>query len=293
MKNICFLHICSGPKKNKILFYLGGGLLDLITNQVSLDLIQQFEKGKTKTTFDPFSWDIIGKNLSFLGAEILIFFFVNIIYEVIKDFGRSSNPSTQDVLVLKNVSKTYSTCTTEFDAVKNLNLTVGPHECIGLIGLNGAGKSTTFKMITGQLECTNGTIEFGCDRIGYCPQSNSIDDYITVEDHLWIYSRIAGYNLEESVRVTSELVKGFCLEPYMKVSCGHLSGGNKRKVCTATSLLGRPDLILMDEPTSGMDPSTRRLVWRNIENAVKQGIQKILKIVQNNDYSGIINNSEG
>ena len=179
-------------------------------------------------------------------------------------------------MTLKNVSKTYSTCTTEFEAVKNLNLTVGPHECIGLIGLNGAGKSTTFKMITGQLGCTCGNIDFGCNRIGYCPQNNSIDENITVEDHIWIYSRIAGYNRHEAITVTAELVKEFCLEPYLKVACGHLSGGNKRKVCTATALLGRPDLILMDEPTSGMDPGTRRLVWRNIENAVKKGISIIL-----------------
>merc|ERR1711915_185886 len=75
--------------------------------------------------------------------------------------------------------------------------------------------------------------------------------------------------------VTDQLLKQYSMEQYRHVPTGHLSGGNKRKLCAATSMLGAPDIILMDEPTSGMDPSTRRLVWSNIENMVKKG-QSIL-----------------
>ena len=245
--------------------------MDLTTNQISADLFQQFTDEENSNYRNPFDWDIAGKNLCFLVIEMFIFFIANIIYEIIYDSNTTNSPEANETLSLENVSKTYSKCLNEFVAVKDTSLKVSKGECYGLIGLNGAGKSTTFKMITGQIRKTTGVIRFNCDRIGYCPQNNSLDDHITVQSHLQIYSRIAGYDSAEAQKVTELLMKEFTLEQYRSVPCGNLSGGNKRKVCTATSMLGNPKLILMDEPTSGMDPATRRLVWKNIGNAVKKG----------------------
>lgn len=249
---------------------LGGGLLDLITNQISADLFEEFDGNSTNYS-SPFSWDIIGKNLSFLAAEMGIFFIANMIIEYASDSDRFNEKHGHEMLKLENVSKTYSGCTNEYNAVKDMNMSVGKGECYGLIGLNGAGKSTTFKMITGQIRCTTGKITFNCDRIGYCSQNNSLDENVSVENHLWIYARIAGYSNEDARKVISQILKEYSMEKYRCVPCGHLSGGNKRKVCAATSMLGRPELILMDEPTSGMDPSTRRLVWKNIGTVLKKG----------------------
>lgn len=240
------------------------------TNQISADLFMQFSENNTSYK-NPFEWDIVGKNLCFLAAEMVFFFMVNLIYEIINDSNTTNTPEAVEVLSLENVSKIYKSLFNTFVAVKGTSLKVMGGECYGLIGLNGAGKSTTFKMITGQIRKTTGIIRFNCDRIGYCPQNNSLDDYITVESHLQIYAKIAGYSSNEISKVTDHILKEFTLEQYRNVPCGNLSGGNKRKVCTATSMLGNPKLVLMDEPTSGMDPATRRLVWNNIGNAVKKG----------------------
>ena len=245
-------------------------MLDIITNQISSDLLTKFDTENSHYT-SPFTWDIVGKNLVFLVAEMVLFFVANLIVEYFYHSKIDKNESQASILQLDSVSKTYSNCAVTHDAVKGLNLSVMKGECYGLIGLNGAGKSTTFRMITGQIDASAGSIQFNCDRIGYCSQVNSLDDFISVGNHLWIYARISGYDKREARAVIDQLLKEYSMEQYRNVPTGHLSGGNKRKLCAATSMLGAPDIILMDEPTSGMDPSTRRLVWNNIESMVKKG----------------------
>ena len=245
-------------------------MLDIITNQISSDLLTKFDTENSHYR-SPFEWEIVGKNLVFLVAEMVIFFLVNLIFEYVLYSSIDRNESHNSILKLENVSKSYTSCTRTHDAVKNLSLNVMRGECYGLIGLNGAGKSTTFKMVTGQIKASSGNIQFNCDRIGYCSQINSLDDFISVGNHLWIYARISGYDKGEAGAVIDQLLREYSMEQYRNVPTGHLSGGNKRKLCAATSMLGAPDIILMDEPTSGMDPSTRRLVWNNIQNMVKKG----------------------
>ena len=202
---------------------------------------------------------------------MVLFFILNLIFEYCTFSTYEQDDSQAAVLQLEGVSKTFSNCTQPFDAVKNLSMTITRGECYGLIGLNGAGKSTTFKMITGQTDCSSGNVKFNCGRIGYCSQNNSLDDYISVQNHLWIYAKLAGYTSVETKQVIDQLLKEYCMEQFRSVPCGHLSGGNKRKVCSAISMIGGPDIVLMDEPTSGMDPGTRRIVWKNIENLTRRG----------------------
>merc|ERR1719410_2634451 len=85
---------------------------------------------------------------------------------------------SENVLVIKNVTKFYKTLSTKFKAVDNLSLSVKRGECFGLIGVNGAGKSTTFKMVLGALSPSGGDLSVNCERIGYCPQQSSIDQFI-------------------------------------------------------------------------------------------------------------------
>lgn len=220
---------------------------------------------------NPFTWNLIGKNLTFMAAEIILFLLITVVYEIITQESTSQDSTLKEILKIKSVSKEYTQGFTKHTAVSDVDINVQRGECFGLIGLNGAGKSTIFKMITGSLQPTYGNIVFGCERIGYCPQSNSLDEHLSVNSHLDIYAQIAGYDSTEAKAVTTYLMKEFALEQYRGVPCGNLSGGNKRKVCTATAMLGRPDLILLDEPTSGMDPATRRIVWKMIGSCAKRG----------------------
>ena len=220
---------------------------------------------------NPFSWDMTGKNLTFMAAEIVLFLIITILYEMYTNKSSNRDTSLKEILKLKSVSKDYSQGFIKHKAVCDVDISIERGECFGLIGLNGAGKSTIFRMITGSIQPSEGSITFGCERIGYCPQSNSLDDHLSVNSHLDVYAQIAGYNSNEAKTVTNYLMKEFALEQYRGVPCGKLSGGNKRKVCAATSMLGRPDLILLDEPTSGMDPATRRIVWKMIGACAKRG----------------------
>lgn len=208
-----------------------------------------------------------------MGIEGLIFLFLNLVWEKFFDqkSPKKSGMDLDGVLVVKNLTKTYKNINNSFTAVDNINLNVERGECFGLIGLNGAGKSTTFQMITGKTRQTSGDISLSCDRIGYCPQSNSVDSYLTVMEQLTVYGMLAGYSSAQSKVLATTTVEKFSLVPYKQVRCGDLSGGNKRKVCSAISLIGQPQFVLMDEPTSGMDPGSRRLIWDNIKSAVAMG----------------------
>ena len=208
-----------------------------------------------------------------MGIEGLAFLLLNLVWEKMFDqkIPNSSNGNEEGVLVVKSVSKIFKKIRSSFKAVDNISLKVERGECFGLIGLNGAGKSTTFQMITGKMRPTSGSIGLNCERIGYCPQSNSIDSHLTVMEQLTVYGMLAGYSKPKGKDMANIMVDKFSLLPYKQVLCGELSGGNKRKLCSAISLIGQPQFVLMDEPTSGMDPGSRRLIWDNIKNAVAMG----------------------
>jgi len=107
--------------------------------------------------------------------------------------------------------------------------------------------------------------------LGYCPQTDSIDPYLTVREQLHVYSLMAGYSRAQCVSIAVEAMDSLGLNQYAEVLCADLSGGNKRKVCVAVSLLGRPPIVLMDEPSSGLDPGSKRQVWTSVTSAVSRG----------------------
>ena len=177
-----------------------------------------------------------------------------------------------------NLSKTYwICCNRNIRAVRNLNLGLESNEKFGLLGFNGSGKTTTFKCITNQILYDNGEIslfhlnnqkdfEIIRKKIGYCPQENALFDYLNVTDTINYYKELKG--ISENI---DSILERFGLKNYKKTLCKNLSGGNKRKLTFAIALMGNPKIILLDEPSSSVDPESRRGMWKNINLLSKNG----------------------
>ena len=204
---------------------------------------------------------------------------------VVDEYGNSNkNEYSVRVKNLRKVFKRKGCCNKEDDivAIKNLNFCVEQGECFGLLGLNGAGKTTTFKCITQELSPTNGSMYInGQDTsnnfnefkslIGYCPQYEAIFEYMTVYENLEFYAKIKGVKHELLDKLVNAMIIEMSLEEYTKKVAGKLSGGNKRKLSVAVSLLCTPYIILLDEPSTGMDPEARRFMWSIIHKTSKKG----------------------
>ena len=157
-------------------------------------------------------------------------------------------------------------------AVEGLSFGLSAGECFALLGVNGDGKSTTFKSLTCEVQPTSGSIEINSvdiqkhfskvrKFIGYCPQTNPIFDQMTVEEHLYYFARIKGIPKDKLKELVEEAIAELDLESHRTKEAGQLSGGNKRKLAVAMAIVGRPPIILLDEPSAGMDPEARRFMW--------------------------------
>lgn len=153
-----------------------------------------------------------------------------------------------------------------------------------MLGPNGAGKTTAFEIITAILPKTSGTVHLDGQPLsrdipkifyqtGICSQSNTLWDYLTVEQHLRIYGKIKGMKGVEINETIEYLINALQLDEYVYTGVDKLSGGNKRKLCVAISMMGAPKLLFLDEPSTGMDPVARSRLWGLIKDimAVKQG----------------------
>ena len=157
-------------------------------------------------------------------------------------------------------------------AVKNLSFCLKYGECFGFLGVNGAGKTTTFKCLSNEYIPSNGKIfidnkelnsNFNEIRtlIGYCPQFDSIFEYMTVYENLEFYSKIKGMKLDKMKEIINALLIEMNLFQYRNKISGKLSGGNKRKLSVSIAMICNPPIILLDEPSTGMDPEARRFMW--------------------------------
>ncbi|XAR68503.1 Maltose-transporting ATPase [Bertholletia excelsa] len=160
-------------------------------------------------------------------------------------------------------------------AVHSLTFAVQEGECFGFLGTNGAGKTTTLSMLSGEERPTDGTAYiFGNDissnpkaahqHIGYCPQFDALLEFLTVKEHLELYARIKGvpdYRLED---VVMEKMMEFDLMKHARKPSYALSGGNKRKLSVAIAMIGDPPIVILDEPSTGMDPIAKRFMWEVI-----------------------------
>ena len=192
----------------------------------------------------------------------------------------------EDAILLRNLSKTYSGNVLyrrkPKDAVKNLSIGIKYGECFGLLGVNGAGKTTTFEMLTGILLSTGGTAKIhGFDirtqlnlvrnRVGYCPQFDALQGYLNSYQLLTVFARIRGVPEGKIDVVVRKEISRMDLDEHAKHQIHTYSGGNKRKLSTATALIGNAPVLLLDEPTTSMDPTIRRHFWDVIHDITKGG----------------------
>ncbi|KAI4468947.1 atp-binding cassette transporter subfamily a abca [Holotrichia oblita] len=186
---------------------------------------------------------------------------------------KTKNEKTTDVdnnfiLKVKEVSKAYFSMNSfSFtSAVKRLTFNLAKGKCLGLLGVNGAGKSTSFRLLTEELIPTLGELEKTATPIGYCPQQNALLDELTGRELLQLYGNLRiRLAPKDMVKMINDLLEKFDLVDIAGKPCGTYSGGNKRKLATCISMIGFPPCILLDEPTSGVDPISRRELWDLIE----------------------------
>ena len=162
-------------------------------------------------------------------------------------------------------------------AINNLYLGLEPNEKFGLLGFNGSGKTTTFRAITNEILTDSGSINlFGYDTkrqfkqirtmVGYCPQINPLFDFMKVKEIIKFYS-----NLKTCNENVEKVCEKFGLSKYLDTYTVNLSGGNKRKLTFAIAMMNKPRLLLLDEPSTGVDPESRRIMWRNINELSNNG----------------------
>ena len=151
-----------------------------------------------------------------------------------------------------------------------------------MLGLNGAGKTTTFKCITQEITPSNGEIfingkktntNFGeiQQQFGYCPQYDAIFEYMTVYENLEFYAKLKGVKQDYMSQIINAVIYEMRLQEFIKKMSGRLSGGNKRKLSVAISMICNPPIILLDEPSTGMDPEARRFMWSIIHKMSTMG----------------------
>uniref|UniRef100_A0A8C2YZB8 ATP binding cassette subfamily A member 3 n=1 Tax=Cyclopterus lumpus TaxID=8103 RepID=A0A8C2YZB8_CYCLU len=184
-------------------------------------------------------------------------------------------------LVLQELSKVYGSGGNIL-AVDRLSLAVGKGECFGLLGFNGAGKTTTFKMLTCDESVTSGDayidgysilrdVKKVQQRIGYCPQFDALLDHMTGRETLSMYSRLRGIPEKYVSGCVENVLRSLLLEPHAEKLVRSYSGGNKRKLSAGIALIGGPPVIFLDEPSTGMDPVARRLLWDAVTRTRESG----------------------
>ncbi|KAI8797159.1 ATP-binding cassette sub-family A member 3 [Biomphalaria glabrata] len=188
-----------------------------------------------------------------------------------------------DKLVLDNLTKYYAS----FCAVDHLSVGIPAGECFGLLGINGAGKSSTFMMLTGDSKISSGQAyldtynlktqrDLARKHLGYCPQFDALIDQLTGREILTLFARLRGIKESSIPEAVTNVMKALTLSQYADKQCQTYSGGNKRKLSTAIALIGDPDVVFLDEPTTGMDPVARRMLWEVLTEVRDSGRTLVL-----------------
>ena len=175
----------------------------------------------------------------------------------------------------------------EFVAVDGIDFDVQPGEAFGFLGPNGAGKSSTMRMIGAVSPITDGTLEvLGMDpeqdgaairaRLGVVPQENNLDTELPVEENLLIYGRYFGLSRPFIRERIDELLEFAQLSERRRDVVEHLSGGMKRRLIIARALINQPELIILDEPTTGLDPQARHALWDRLYRLKQRGATLII-----------------
>ncbi|XP_020657095.3 phospholipid-transporting ATPase ABCA1 [Pogona vitticeps] len=287
-------------------FCLGRGLIDMVKNQAMADALERFGENRFVS---PLSWKLVGRNLFAMAVEGVVFFLITVliqyrffikprpvnaklppVIEEDEDVNRErqrilSGGGQSDILEIKELTKIYQR--KQKPAVDRICVGIPPGECFGLLGVNGAGKSSTFKMLTGDSDVTGGdaflkgnsilsNIQDVHRNMGYCPQFDAINELLTGREHLEFFALLRGVPEKEVHKVGEWAVRKLGLVKYAEKCAGTYSGGNKRKLSTAMALIGGPPVVFLDEPTTGMDPKARRFLWNCALSVIKEGRSVVL-----------------
>jgi lipooligosaccharide transport system ATP-binding protein len=198
-------------------------------------------------------------------------------HELIRTQSRTST------LVARELKKSYD----GFEAVKGVDFEVYRGECYGFLGPNGAGKTTTMKMIYGAVIPTDGELEVAgldvrrCEReikrrIGVVPQENNLDDDLKVKENLLVYGRYYDLPRKVALQRAEELLEFVELTERAESPVDQLSGGMKRRLLIARALINDPEIVVLDEPTTGLDPQARHLVWDRLRALAAEGKTLVL-----------------
>lgn len=175
----------------------------------------------------------------------------------------------------------------DFVAVDGISFHVLPGECFGILGPNGAGKTSTIRMIYGFSPMTGGSLKvFGLDvssgwraiksRIGVCQQENNLDPDLTVEQNLEVFARYFDIPKKQAHERARKLLEFIALDHRKDSTVTELSGGMMRRLVLARALINDPDLLILDEPTTGLDPQSRHQVWQRLEELRSKGLSILL-----------------
>ena len=193
-----------------------------------------------------------------------------------------SNHPSMPAVVARDLVKRFGS----FEAVRGIEFRVGQRECFGFLGPNGAGKTTTMRMISctspptaGDLEVLGLPVDRGRDikrRLGVVPQENNLDEEVSVLENLLIYARYFDIPRRISAPTAEELLHFVALQDKRDWQIERLSGGMKRRLLVARALMNEPDVLILDEPTTGLDPQARHLVWEKLRSLKRQGVTLLL-----------------
>lgn len=170
----------------------------------------------------------------------------------------------------------------EVHALRQVSISVRSGECLGLLGPNGAGKSTFISCLYGASKLTSGTIKvFGFDvvtqlrdlkrKLGVVPQENALDEALSVVENMRLYARFVAVPPSLIDARIDELLKYMSLDHKKHVPIRALSGGMKRRLAFVRALLSEPELLILDEPTTGLDPTVRHLIWQKVGDLRRKG----------------------
>ncbi|NXV83242.1 ABCA1 protein, partial [Atlantisia rogersi] len=287
-------------------FCLGRGLIDMVKNQAMADALERFGENRFVS---PLSWDLVGRNLFAMAVEGVVFFLITVLIQyrffikprpvyaklppvndededVTRERQRIiSGGGQSDILEIRELTKIYRM--KRKPAVDRICVGIPPGECFGLLGVNGAGKSSTFKMLTGDTDVTGGeaflkgnsilsNIQEVHQNMGYCPQFDAVNELLTGREHLEFFALLRGVPEKEVCKVGEWAIRKLGLVKYGEKYAGNYSGGNRRKLSTAIALIGGPPVVFLDEPTTGMDPKARRFLWNCALSVIKEGRSVVL-----------------
>ncbi|WP_027184721.1 ABC transporter ATP-binding protein [Desulfovibrio inopinatus] len=190
---------------------------------------------------------------------------------------------SENIITARGLRKVFG----DFIAVDGIDFDVPGKQVFSLLGPNGAGKTTTIRMLYGFSPKTSGDIRmFGLDidtrwreirsRLGVCQQHNTLDPDLSVEENLLIFAGYFRIPQAEAARRAAELLEFFALEGKRRLKNDELSGGMARRLILARALINRPELLILDEPTTGLDPQSRFQLWERLKELKRNGLTILL-----------------